>query len=142
MNIGFLYAIGAAIIWGLVYTIDQRILINMSPITLIFANAIISLIVLLPFVFFDHGSIKTFIGSGKWNIVLVVASVLLAILANFCIFSGIKLVGASAASIIEIMYPFFVVLFSFILLRAAPSLSIIIGGILIFIGSAVIVYFH
>ena len=59
-----------------------------------------------------------------------ITSIVLAAVANFLIFSGIKMVGASSASIIEIMYPFFVVLFSFIFFRTTPSTYFIIGAIL------------
>jgi drug/metabolite transporter (DMT)-like permease len=142
MNSGFIYAIGAAVTWGLVYTIDQKILLNTSPIALLFLDSIITAIIILPFMFFDHGAIKTLIHSGKSNITLIILSIVFALLANFFIFSAIKSIGASSASIIEIAYPFFVVLFSIIFFQVAPSLPFFIGGLLIFIGSAIITYFH
>ncbi len=58
MNIGFIYAIGAAVTWGLVYAIDQKILEGTSPVTLVFVDAVIAMIIILPFVFFDNGSIQ------------------------------------------------------------------------------------
>lgn len=140
-NIGFIYAIGAAIAWGLVYAIDQKILSGISPITLLFINSMIAAVIMLPFVFFSNGSIKDLFNSGKTNLWLVVISIILAILANFLIFSSIKALGASTASIIEIAYPFFVVLFSFILFRSTPNIYFLIGGILIFIGSIIIIKF-
>lgn len=142
MNIGFIYAIGAAVTWGLVYTIDQRILQGTSPMTLVFVDSLIAAIVMLPIVFFDHSSIKTLLSSGKTNLSLIVLSILLAIFANFLIFSAIKSVGASSASIIEIAYPFFVVLFAFIFFKITPNIYFFIGGLLIFIGSAIIMYFR
>ncbi|OGJ10135.1 hypothetical protein A2456_01560 [Candidatus Nomurabacteria bacterium RIFOXYC2_FULL_36_19] len=111
MSSGFLYAIGAAITWGLVYTIDQKILYNTPPITLLFFNSIITAVVILPFLFFDHSSLKALLISGKSNLTLVILSILLALLANFFIFSAIKNMGASSASIIEISYPFFCYIF-------------------------------
>lgn len=142
MNIGFIYAIGAAVTWGLVYTIDQKILSFTSPMTLLFVDSLISALIILPFVFFEHGSISSLLSSGKTNIALLILSIVLAGAANFLIFSGIKLIGASSASIIEIAYPFFVVLFTMLFFRTTPSLSMIIGGVLIFIGGAIITYFH
>src|ERR1035437_9425727 len=111
MNSGFIYAIGAAITWGLVYTIDQKVLAGTSPITLLFVDSVITAIVILPFFFLDHSSIKILLSSGNANLSLIALSIILAVLANFLIFSGIKSIGASHASIIEIAYPFFVVLF-------------------------------
>ena len=142
MNIGFLYATAAAVTWGIVYAIDQKILSGTPPLTLVFVDAIITALVVLPFLLFDGGSIQSVLVSGKFNWTLIVLSILLATLANYLIFSGIKLVGASSASTIEIAYPFFVVLFSFLFFRTLPNIYFAVGGVLIFIGAAIITYFH
>lgn len=141
MEIGFIYAIGAAITWGLVYAIDQKILFGVAPMTLLFINSIITSIIMLPFLFFSNGSVKDVLVSGKANLPLIIISVVLAALANFLIFSGIKNLNASTASVIEIAYPFFVVLFSYIIFRATPNVYFFIGGMLVFIGSVVIIKF-
>ncbi len=142
MNIGFIYAIGAAVTWGLVYTIDQKILSAVSPMALLFVDSLLMAIIMLPFVFFSHGSIKTLFLSGKTNLLLILLSVALATLANFLIFSSIKSLGSSTASVIEIAYPFFVVLFSFIIFRSTPNMYFLLGGALIFVGAAIITYNH
>lgn len=141
METGFIYSLGAAIAWGLVYAIDQKILAGVAPMTLLFIDTVIAAIIMLPFVFFSHGSIKNALFSGKANLSLIVLSVALAILANFLIFSGIKNLNASTASMIEIAYPFFVVLFSYILFRSTPNIYFYIGGVLVFIGSMIIIKF-
>ena len=141
MDIGFIYAIGAAITWGLVYAIDQKILYNVAPMTLLFIDSIIAALIMLPFVFFSNGSIKEVFASRKANLSLIVISVILATLANFLIFSGIKNLNASTASIIEISYPFFVVLFSYILFRSTPNIYFFIGGLLVFAGTFIIIKF-
>ncbi len=141
MELGIAYAIGAAIVWGLVYTIDERILDTISPAALVFLQAIISAAVMAPIVFLRDQSLSTIFTSGRSNILLILFSVFLATAANFFIFSAIKATDASTASIIEISYPFFVVLFSFLLLRSAPSLALIIGGIFVFVGSLIIIKF-
>ncbi|MBU0721939.1 DMT family transporter [Patescibacteria group bacterium] len=68
-------------------------------------------------------------------------SIILGTLANFFIFSGIKRLDASTASIVEISYPFFIVLFSYVLFRSTPNIYFFIGGILVFIGSVIIIKF-
>lgn len=138
---GFIYALGAAVTWGIVYAIDQKILAGVSPMTLLFVNSIIATIVILPFLFFSDGSIKNVFASGSKNLSLIIISVILAALANFLIFSSIKSLNASVASMIEIAYPFFVVLFSYIFFRSAPNIYFFIGGALIFIGSIIIIKF-
>src|ERR1700733_3958217 len=136
-NLGFVYAIGAALTWGLVYALDQKILSGASPLAYLFINSLLTAVIVLPFLFFDHGSIKNILSSDKTILWLIVASVILATLANFLIFSGIKILGADTASIIEIAYPFFVVLFSFFIFRAEPNMYFFIGGALVFIGSVI-----
>ena len=141
---GFLYAIAAAVTWGAVYTIDQKVLHNLSPLALLFLSSVISACIILPLVwYFEDGNfVKEIVAAGKTNAFLIILSIALAMCANFLIFSGIKILGASNASIIEISYPFFVTLFSMIAFRAAPSLAFYIGGLCIFVGSAIITYFH
>lgn len=142
MNIGFAYAAGAAITWGLVYAIDQKILLGVSPVALLFINSIVTAIIMLPLLLLNPGLIESLIHSGKTNLYLILLSLLLAALANYFIFTAIKSVGASSASIIEIAYPFFVVLFTLLIFRTVPDLWFLFGGLLIFIGSAIITYFH
>lgn len=141
METGFLYAIGAAVTWGLVYAIGQKILITVSPAMLVFLHAVVAAIIVLPFFFFEGVSLKTIVASGKTNAPLILLSVALATLANFFIFSAIKKLGASTASIIEIAYPFFVVFFSFILFRIFPNPYFFLGAILVFVGTAIIIKF-
>ncbi|MES2930819.1 MAG: DMT family transporter [Patescibacteria group bacterium] len=142
MTIGFIYAAGAAITWGLVYAIDGKILSTTSPLALLFVNSVVTTVIMLPFAFSDYESIRTLISSGKGNLGLVASAIILATAGNFFIFSAIKSMDASSASIIEIAYPFFVILFSFILYKTVPTLSFFIGGIFIFIGAAIIIYFN
>lgn len=138
---GIIYSIGAAITWGLVYTIDQKILGGISPITLLFIDSILTFAVIIPFILIDRASIITFVQSGALNIFLVIISLILALVANYFIYSGIKLIGASTASVFEISYPLFVVLFSYLFFRSSMSVSFWIGTGLIFIGSIVILKF-
>jgi drug/metabolite transporter (DMT)-like permease len=139
--IGFLYAVGAAITWGLVYTIDQKILTNISPLTLLFIDSLITAIIMIPFFFLDKKPIINLVNSGKVNLLLILISLILAVVANFLIYSGIKTIGASMASIFEISYPLFVVLFSFLFFRTSVNTTFLIGALLIFLGSIIILKF-
>ena len=138
---GFAYAIAAAVIWGLVYAIDQKILTKVSPFALIFIDSLIILLVSIPFIIFNPEPIRILFDSGKENLWLVFISILLGALATFFIFSGIKILGASTASIFEIAYPFFVIFFSFLLFRTNLNMYFFGGAILIFVGSYVIIRF-
>ena len=139
MDLGTFYALMTAITWGLVYAIDERILIKVSPAALLFANAIIMAIVILPVFYFDAYGIKDLFNSGKLNLTLIVLTAALGAFANFFIFSAIKSLGAPTATVIEITYPVFVVLFGFFLFRAQLNVYFFLGAALIFVGAFVII---
>ncbi len=138
-SIGFIYAISAAVTWGLIYTADQRLLTKVSPIPLLFISSLLTVIMTLPILFTDTRPMNTLLHSGKTNLGLIVIVALLATLANFFILSGIQILGASTASIFEIAYPFFVVLFSFLFFQTNVNIYFLLGSILIFLGSFIII---
>ncbi len=139
--IGFIYAIAAAVVWGLAYAIDEKILHTVSPLTLLFINSLLATLVLLPFVLMDNGPIKKVISSGRTSLLIILAAFVLLTLGNFLVYSGISYLGASTASIIEIAYPIFVVAFSFFLFGSVPNIYFLIGGLLILLGSFTIIRF-
>ena len=140
-NIGFIYAVAAAVTWGLVYAIDQKVLTKISPLSLLFFSSMMAAVVTLPIWMLDSASVKTLFSSGKQNLGLIFISVLLAVLANFFIFSAIKTLNASTASIIEITYPIFVILFSFLLFKQAITWYFALGAALIFVGTVIVIKF-
>ncbi len=137
-KLGILYAIAAAVVWGIVYTVDQKVLVTLNPITLVFVQGIVSSLLLLPFILYSHSKGNSL--PSKKDIILILVTVVLTALANFLIFSSIKRIGATHSSIIEISYPFFVTLFTFLFFVEKISISFIVGAILIFIGSAIVIY--
>ena len=138
---GYAYAIAAAITWGLVYVIDQKVLKGASAFALLFVDSFITAAILLPVVFFEKDSLVSLSTLSAKTWILAVASLILAALANWFIFSSIKLIGADHASIFEIIYPFFVVVFSYFAFSVVPNVYFLLGSILIFAGSAIIVLF-
>lgn len=141
MNLGFAFALAAAVAWGLVYAIDQKLLAQTSPLALLFLDSLITAAVLVPFVWFERRELANLFHAGTATLGLLAISALLAILAGWFILSGIQLIGAAEASVVEIAYPFFVVLFSIILYGFEPTVPFIAGGILIFSGASLITWF-
>lgn len=139
MEVGYFFAICAAIIWGIVYTIDQKILLSTSPFILLFFYSLVTTLVMLPFAILDKEAFKSIFFGNKKNLWLILACVLLSAVANFLILTGIKKLDAATASIIEIAYPFFVVLFSYVFFRSTPNVYFFIGGALILVGVVVVV---
>jgi len=138
-NVGFLFAISAAIGWGLVYAIDQRILTKISPLTIMLINSALTVVIVLPFIFFEKNTVRDLLSLNKMNWLLFILAMILTVVSNFLILSGVKLLGASPAAILEIAYPFFVVLFSFLLFGQTVSWYFALGALLIFVGSVVII---
>jgi drug/metabolite transporter (DMT)-like permease len=137
-RIGFLYSIAAAVTWGLVYAFDQRILSDLSPVTLLTIDAILTLIVIIPVFFLQDHHIREIASVPHRDWIFIIVSLVLAVLANFLIYSGIKNVGANLASMIEIAYPLFVTLFCFILFRDKINAWVAVGGGLMIIGAMII----
>src|SRR5581483_11073886 len=135
--LGLISAVGAAVTWGAVYTLDQQILKGASPIGLLLVNAILTAVIATPLLL--SATIRQAIVSVRFAGTFVVVSLLLAALANFLIFTAIKHLGASTASVFEIAYPIFVVAFSAFFLRSRPTLPFLIGTLFVFVGAAIIV---
>ncbi len=141
-NTGLAFAIGAAIVWGLVYVLDQKILTKASPLTLLFLGSLITAIITLPIVLSNWGSVKLIIFSkGRQILYLIIATQILATLANFFIFSSIQKLGAPTASMFEITYPFFVAIFTLILFGGSLNAYFWIGALFMFLGGAIIIKF-
>lgn len=139
MDIGFAFAIGAAITWGLNYVILEKVLSSISPLLLLFFSSILTIAILSPFVFLSDDFRKADFAVFKAHLPLILLTAILASLANFMILSSIKRLDASTASVIEISYPFFVILFSYLFFRSVPNLAFFIGGIMVFAGTFIII---
>ena len=140
-SIGFIYAIGAAITWGLLYVIDQKVLATTPPVIFMFVVFVMGAILLAPIVFSQDVALASIFTLSKPRLLLILSSVILAILANYLILTSIQKLGASLASVFEISYPFFVFLFSFLIFGSELNAYVIAGALLIFAGSAIVMRF-
>lgn len=140
-TLGFFYAMATALLWGLVYAIDEKILTRTSPLTLLFVTSFFSALLLLPFILSHPEEIRSLLRSGTSNLALIVLTIVLVTLSNFLIYSSIQKIGAVSASMIEIAYPLFVAVFGLLLFARSINLPVMIGGLLVFLGSIVIIRF-
>jgi drug/metabolite transporter (DMT)-like permease len=136
---GFLYALAAALTWGVVYAISQKVLMTTKPLVFLFLGYSLAALLTLPFILIQWGSVKNVLLASKplWGWIL--AGEIFVFLANFFILSSVKELGAPTASILEISYPFFVAIFTALLFGSRVSAQFWIGALLIFVGSAVII---
>lgn len=141
MLFGYFLAFLAAALWGLCYALDEKVLQGMPVVRLFFLHsvtgAVIGAIAWLA-QGRSFGDLFT-LGSGNVSAKLVIVTLLVAASAGFAILGSIQLLNASRASILEISYPLFVAGFTYFLFGQSLNPGIIVGGILIFIGSAIIV---
>jgi drug/metabolite transporter (DMT)-like permease len=140
--IWFVYAFGAAIIWGINYAVAGRLLERgMSPQTLFLIDMIFGAVGMSTLISF----------SGKWNatfaelqlprteLMWLLVAVLTAMAAALLIFMSIQAKNATVASLIEVTYPFFTALFAWILFRQNTLNGVtILGGLLILVGVVII----
>jgi drug/metabolite transporter (DMT)-like permease len=135
------WAIGAAVLWGLVYVLMERLFHAVSVATVLLITSLLGAGVFLPFAWL-HGDLARDVRT-IW-LTPVVLRTLLAycaawIAAEICISLSIAAKNASLAGLIEISYPIFIIFFSIVLFQENPlNLPVVIGGGLIFTGVAII----
>lgn len=140
-----IYAIAASMIWGLDYSLGEKIFRSkISPYSLLALQTLFGLIV------FSVTSYCTRLKT-DWGIITadrttmwyVLAAVITFNLGNLLIFLSIQTKNATLAGLIELCYPIFTVLFSLLLFKVNHlTPSVIIGGLLIFVGVFVIGHFN
>jgi drug/metabolite transporter (DMT)-like permease len=133
----FLLAVLASLLWGVCYSIDERLFKEISVPTALAINHLFAGILFGIWTWHD-GSMRTTIQtvtSSAWAAKLLISAVLINTTAGFFICRSIADKNASLASLIEISYPIFTVLFSYLLFRENNlTWATAMGGMLIFAG--------
>lgn len=130
------YAILAAILWGLNYTLAEKILVRISPLSLLTIEAwIAALVFTLSSYFSTLKKDFTILANDHFTLWLVIAEALVVLIAGFFIVVSIHLKNATVAGIIELTYPLFTIFFTWYFFNELHiNFSVIAGGILIFLG--------
>ena len=141
-HVWFFYAIAAAICWGLTYTISGRLLGQGVPMTFILLLESMFVMPLFLLLGLKTGDLKTGISmimADKCMWLMFGFSIAAIIAARLMIFHSFTLKNATTASLVEISYPFFILLFSWLLFREMHlNWASAAGGLLIFSGIALI----
>lgn len=143
-NLWLFASLGAAILWGVSYTISQILLkqYGLSTGMIIFLNQCIALPVWGAIIYssgkFSHD--MSILSSGGYVLaVLFLIEALAIVTGTHLTMFSISEKNATLASLIEISYPFFVALFGwFVFKEAQANMWTAFGGLLIFSGIAVI----
>ena len=124
------FALLAALLYGISYTIYSWSADRASFSYIMFYGSIYCAIITAPFALIE-----------KFNpdvLKAVVAERSVWLIASLFIYLSIKKIGVAATSTFESVYPFFVALFVAIIYKEKPQLSLLIGGMFIFTGIAII----
>jgi drug/metabolite transporter (DMT)-like permease len=136
----YVTAVGAAILWGIHYPLVDNALKRISPVGVLLLTAIPILLVSLVFhrqLAADYLAIK---GMDWGTRLIVIALSVTGLLGTVLLYMSIVSRNATLASLIEISYPVFVVLFSYLLFRQVHiNPSVVLGGVLVFAGVALII---
>ena len=136
----YLFCVLAALLWGFVYAVDEKLLKTLTPNAIIFVNGVLALAFSAAVFAYRGFNVQKFLGqeADAKTMGITFAAHSLTIVASFFAFSAIVKIGSSTAAMLEISYPFFVILFSWLLFNQTISKEVLIGGILIFIGCLLI----
>jgi drug/metabolite transporter (DMT)-like permease len=146
-TLGYCLALFASVLWGLTYCLDERLLESLSVFKVYFLHCLCGVVVagavLLLQVFLQGQPIGSLVslpaGVSGSGMPLVLLTLLTATTATLCILGSIRLLGANTSAVLEISYPLFVALFSTLIFRGQLQPPVIVGGMFIFLGAAIIV---
>jgi len=138
---GFGLAVLASVLWGLTYCLDEKVLSSLSVFKLYFLHCLCGVLV-AGMILLAQGTspagLLTF-DRAKASLSLVGLTLLTATAAALSILASIQMLGATKSAVLEISYPLFVAVFSVVLFKGQLQMPVVVGGIFIFIGSAIIV---
>lgn len=138
----FFLALGASICWGLAYTIDGRLIGQGLPGSFLLLLSGCAMLPFLALFSWQTGGFQKgldFMAEDKARWALLVVSMTSVLAGRFLMFESIRHKNVSLASLIEISYPVFIILFTWFLFRefhlnAASAL----GGVMVLGGVALI----
>ncbi len=137
----YVTAVGAALVWGVHYPLVDHALKKISLVSALLLTALPIVIL----AFFSHRTLMA--DYAVWAAldtgpkVKVFALALTSLVGSVLLFLSIAGKNATLASLIEISYPMFVAVFAWLLFRELHvTPSAIIGGLLVFIGVAMIIW--
>ena len=140
-----LYAIIASILWGIDYALTEKALQNIQFSMLLSIELFFGFLTMLGIAIFS-GSYKTDLTglfSSNKTLLLVVVIVVAFNIANMFIVLSIGDKNATLSGLIEISYPLFIALFSWLFFRENNlSFGTILGGTFVLIGVSLIYFFN
>lgn len=131
----FVAALSTAILWGFVYCLGGEIVKQIDKKTYIFLSSLTSTIVYGCLCWDKVPETIQALQSKKIVILWLVLAIISTLTANYLSLLAVQLKNASLASMVEISYPLWVVLFTYLIFSDKQvSILSVIGGIFVIIG--------
>lgn len=140
MSSWFILALIGAVLWGLHYPLLEKALEFLSPLTIMFMVSSVMAISIGILHKELYSEIVTLSGESTKNKLFLLGVILTEFAAIYMVTKAISQGNATYVSLIEISYPVFVIIFGYLLFKVNHfNGPIIIGSIMIFAGTALIV---
>ena len=137
----YLAALGAAVTWGVYYPLVDMALKRISLFSVILLSMIpvfLALPLFLKTVSNDIETVKLLPASEQW---IIYSLGLIGLFGEVMVYLAITGKNATLASLIEMTYPIFVVLFAYVFYRQMHvTASVFVGGLMVLVGSGLIIY--
>lgn len=140
----FVYALTASLARGLQYVLLEKLLMRIPSVLFFAISSTVSLLLRWAILAIQKTPLpfKSYFQDTQ-TLRLIVAVTVLFLIGNVMIVFAIKGKNVTVASLIEISYPLFVVLFGYLLYRNTHlNTGTIVGGICIFVGIALVYLFN
>lgn len=122
--------------WGAATVFGKRLsMVGYETKSILAGRFVLGLLVLLPFVHWDHSMI---LPRGEDYLRLVIMVMISGALAMWVYYQGLKRLPAKTTAIAEMFFPFFAIIVNWIFLGKALTEIQLIGGVILIIGSLVI----
>ena len=137
----YIAALGAAIVWGVHYPLIDFAMKRVSVYSVLLLS-VIPVFLLMPVFMRDIANdIDSFKLLPSHEQLMVVAVGITSTLGAVLLYISINNKNATLASLIEITYPLFVVIFSYLFFKQLHvNASVIVGGLMILAGAGMIIY--
>lgn len=136
-------AAAAAVIWGLNYSLDEKIFqLQVSPLTLLAFQCWLGALVFSVLSFITTGKTDlTILSTNRTALWLSIASIIAVNAGIYLIAASIQAKNATLASLVEQTYPIFTVFFTYVLFNVSHlTRNVVIGGVLILLGAIIIAF--
>ena len=144
-EIWMVYALIGAILWGIDYAIAEKVLQRISVTTFVTIHLFFGFITAAVLAYFSRSfqSDVNLLASNKGTLAWFIAGLVAFVAASIIIPFAIQNKNATVIGLIEISYPLFIILFSWLLFRTYHlSWHLALGGVLVIAGISIIYYFQ